>query len=67
MGEAWTMRDQVMLLTGATAGIGRAAAHALAGIVREAPTMQGQSVVMNLSGRGDKDVDQMMKLLGPTS
>jgi tryptophan synthase beta chain len=41
-------------------------AHALAWIAREAPTMQGQTVVMNLSGRGDKDVDQMMKILGPT-
>ena len=41
-------------------------AHALAWIAREAPAMQGQSVLMNLSGRGDKDVDQMMKILGPT-
>ena len=39
-------------------------AHALAWIVREAPQMQGQSVLMNLSGRGDKDVDQMMGILG---
>ena len=39
-------------------------AHALAWIVREAPTMQGQVVLMNLSGRGDKDVDQMMGILG---
>ena len=39
-------------------------AHALAWIVRAAPTMQGQTVLMNLSGRGDKDVDQMMDLLG---
>ena len=38
-------------------------AHALAWIIREAPTMQGQAVVMNLSGRGDKDVDQMMEIL----
>jgi tryptophan synthase beta subunit len=27
--------------------------------------MQGQTVLMNLSGRGDKDVAQMMKVLGP--
>ena len=39
-------------------------AHALAWIVRAAPQMQGQTVLMNLSGRGDKDVDQMMDVLG---
>ena len=39
-------------------------AHALAWILREAPTMQGQTVLMNLSGRGDKDVNQMMEILG---
>ena len=38
-------------------------AHALAWIVREAPTMQGATVLMNLSGRGDKDVAQMMEIL----
>jgi tryptophan synthase beta chain len=38
-------------------------AHALAWIAREAPAMQSQTIVMNLSGRGDKDVDQMMKIL----
>jgi tryptophan synthase beta chain len=38
-------------------------AHALAWIVREASTMQGQTVIMNLSGRGDKDVAQMMDIL----
>jgi tryptophan synthase beta chain len=42
-------------------------AHALAWIVREAPNMPGQTVLMNLSGRGDKDVDQMMDILGPTA
>jgi tryptophan synthase beta chain len=35
-------------------------AHAIAWLVREAPSMQGQTVVVNLSGRGDKDVAQMM-------
>jgi tryptophan synthase beta chain len=40
-------------------------AHALAWIVREAPNMQGASVLMNLSGRGDKDVAQMMDVLAP--
>jgi tryptophan synthase beta chain len=39
-------------------------AHALAWIVREAPTLQGRTVLMNLSGRGDKDVGQMMDVLG---
>lgn len=39
-------------------------AHALAWIIREAPAMQGQTVLMNLSGRGDKDVGQMMDVLG---
>ncbi len=38
-------------------------AHALAWISREAPNMQGQIVLMNLSGRGDKDVAQMMDVL----
>jgi tryptophan synthase beta chain len=39
-------------------------AHALAWITREAPKMQGKTVLMNLSGRGDKDVGQMMETLG---
>jgi tryptophan synthase beta chain len=39
-------------------------AHALAWIVRASPSMQGQTVLMNLSGRGDKDVGQMMEILG---
>ena len=39
-------------------------AHAVAWITREAPKMQGQTVLMNLSGRGDKDVGQMMEILG---
>ena len=38
-------------------------AHALAWIIREAPQMQGRTVLMNLSGRGDKDVAQMMDVL----
>ncbi len=38
-------------------------AHALAWVVREAHTMQGQTVLLNLSGRGDKDVGQMMDVL----
>jgi tryptophan synthase beta chain len=39
-------------------------AHVVAWIAREAPNIQGQTVLMNLSGRGDKDVAQMMKVLG---
>jgi len=39
-------------------------AHALSWLVRVAPEIQGQTVVMNLSGRGDKDVAQMMDVLG---
>ena len=41
-------------------------AHVVAWISREAPNMQGATVLMNLSGRGDKDVAQMMQILGPT-
>ena len=41
-------------------------AHVIAWIAREAPNMQGATVLMNLSGRGDKDVAQMMQILGPT-
>jgi tryptophan synthase beta chain len=37
-------------------------AHALAWIVREAHTVPGATVLMNLSGRGDKDVAQVMEL-----
>ena len=39
-------------------------AHVVAWIAREAPKMQGRTVLMNLSGRGDKDVAQMMDILG---
>jgi tryptophan synthase beta chain len=39
-------------------------AHALAWIIREASTFPGATVLMNLSGRGDKDVAQMMQILG---
>jgi tryptophan synthase beta chain len=39
-------------------------AHALAWISREAKTFQGATVLMNLSGRGDKDVAQMMDIVG---
>jgi tryptophan synthase beta chain len=37
-------------------------AHAMAWISREAKNMQGKTVLMNLSGRGDKDVGQMMSI-----
>jgi tryptophan synthase beta chain len=32
-------------------------AHAVAGAVRRAPAAKGQVFVVNLSGRGDKDID----------
>ncbi len=39
-------------------------AHAVAWITNEAPNLQGKTVLLNLSGRGDKDVAQMMEILG---
>jgi tryptophan synthase beta chain len=38
-------------------------AHALAWISRERAELAGKTVLMNLSGRGDKDVAQMMDIL----
>lgn len=38
-------------------------AHALAWVVRAAPELAGKTVLLNLSGRGDKDVAQMMTVL----
>ena len=35
-------------------------AHALAWITKEAESLQGKTVVLNLSGRGDKDVQQVV-------
>ncbi len=35
-------------------------AHALAWIAKEAKSLQGKTVVLNLSGRGDKDVQQII-------
>ena len=39
-------------------------AHALAWISRARDELAGKTVLLNLSGRGDKDVDQMMDILG---
>ncbi|MBK9181288.1 MAG: tryptophan synthase subunit beta [Acidimicrobiales bacterium] len=39
-------------------------AHAIAWLLRAAPGIQGRTVLVNLSGRGDKDVAQMMERLG---
>ncbi len=40
-------------------------AHAVAGAMREAPTMSPESlIVINLSGRGDKDVQQAAQVCG---
>jgi tryptophan synthase beta chain len=36
--------------------------HALAWIVRESESLQGKTVILNLSGRGDKDVQQVAAL-----
>jgi tryptophan synthase beta chain len=38
-------------------------AHAIAWLARERASLTGQTVVLNLSGRGDKDVAQMMDVL----
>jgi tryptophan synthase beta chain len=38
-------------------------AHAIAWLCREAESMRGRTVLVNLSGRGDKDVAQMMDIL----
>ena len=32
-------------------------AHAVAEAIRRAPVFQGQTLIVNLSGRGDKDID----------
>ena len=39
-------------------------AHAVAWVVREAASLAGKTVVVNLSGRGDKDVQQVAALDG---
>ncbi len=39
-------------------------AHALAWISRDRVALAGRTVLLNLSGRGDKDVGQMMEILG---
>jgi tryptophan synthase beta chain len=40
-------------------------AHALAWVLRAKEELAGKVVVLNLSGRGDKDVAQVAELLGP--
>jgi len=42
-------------------------AHALAWVSRERETLAGQTVLVNMSGRGDKDVAQVARLMGDTS
>ena len=39
-------------------------AHAIAWLMREAPNYAGKTVLVNLSGRGDKDVDTIAAKLG---
>jgi tryptophan synthase beta chain len=40
-------------------------AHALAWVSRERASLAGKTVLINLSGRGDKDVAQVAELMGP--
>jgi threonine synthase len=39
-------------------------AHALAWVIRDRAKLAGKTVLLNMSGRGDKDVAQMMEILG---
>ncbi len=39
-------------------------AHALAFAMREAPNQPGKSILLNLSGRGDKDIDYVVETFG---
>jgi tryptophan synthase beta chain len=39
-------------------------AHALAWVSRDRAALAGKTVLLNLSGRGDKDVAQMMEIIG---
>jgi len=39
-------------------------AHALAWIAKQRNEVAGKTVLVNMSGRGDKDVNQMMDVLG---
>jgi len=39
-------------------------AHALAWVIREAASLAGSTVLLNMSGRGDKDADTIMRHLG---
>ena len=39
-------------------------AHALAWVAKAKDELAGKTVLINLSGRGDKDVAQMMEVLG---
>ena len=60
--EYHSVRDEEALaafhLLGETEGILPAleSAHAIAWLAREAPSLQGRTVLVNLSGRGDKDL-----------
>jgi tryptophan synthase beta chain len=60
--EYASVRDDEALaafhLLGETEGILPAleSSHAVAWLVRESPSLRGQSVILNLSGRGDKDL-----------
>jgi tryptophan synthase beta chain len=58
---AWVNDDEALAafhMLGETEGILPAleSAHAVAWLLREAPKLQGKLVMLNLSGRGDKDL-----------
>ena len=39
-------------------------AHAIAWVARERAALAGKTVLINLSGRGDKDVEQIARIRG---
>ena len=39
-------------------------AHAIAWVARERASLAGKTVLVNLSGRGDKDVEQIAQIRG---
>ena len=64
-----TMPSQPSMLLAREEGIMPAfeSAHAIADVVKIAPTMKkNQLIIVNLSGRGDKDVQQVARMRGIT-
>ena len=62
-GEALTAFQDLCRLEGLIPAL--ESAHALAGLRREAARWAGRNVVICLSGRGDKDVEEVARLLDP--